>query len=97
MGSVKLGNEVIPDRRSNGARIKLDLGDWWKIISCILVLIIGGAKMQWTVNNHSQALAEQIKVNNIVRDSCKDIEFLQEKFVMIDHKLDRIINAKYSR
>jgi hypothetical protein len=102
MGLIKLGNgETMPDRRINGSRIKLDLSDWLKIITVVIVVILAGGKIQWTVNSHSEVLAEQAKIiktnTGLIRDNCKDIEFLKESFEKIDKKLDKIINYKYGK
>ena len=99
MGLVKLeNNEVIPDRRKNGARIKLDIGDWIKIMSVVVVVILGVGNIKWTVNNHSEVLAEQVKTiktnTELIRDNCKDIEYLKQSFEKIDKKLDKIINER---
>ena len=99
MGMIKLEDKLIPDRRQNGARIKLDLGDWFKIISVIVVVILAVGNIQWTVNNNSQVLAEQVLITKtntgLIRDNYKDIEFLKESFKKIDMKLDKIISNHY--
>ena len=104
MGSVKLGDETISDRRRNGSRLKLDTGDWIKIVSVVIVVILGFGNIQWTVNNHSGLLAEQsntIKTNTgLIRDTCKDVEFLKKtmdkielQYSQIDSKLTKLLNG----
>ena len=99
MGFIKLDDGTIKeDQRKNGARIKLDLGDWIKIVSVVVVVILGFGNIKWTVNQHSQVLAETIqtvKINTgIIRDNCKDIEYLKQSFNKIDTKLDKLLNKK---
>ena len=96
MGLIKLSNgDVVKDRRINGSRIKLDLGDWLKIISMIVVVILGIGNIKWTVNNHSQLLAsygEEIKENGqITRDNRKDIENLKTTIERIDKNVRELL------
>ena len=96
MGKIKLANgDVIPDRRINGSRIKLDLGDWLKIISMIVVVILGIGNIKWTVNNHSQLLVaygQDIKENGqLGRDNRKDIENLKTTIERIDRNVRELL------
>jgi len=95
MGLIKLDDKTFPDRRTNGARIKLDWGDWIKVASVIVILILAGGKIQWTVNNHSEAIAEQksqIKINTTRLDRTEtDITNIKENLIYIRGKIDTLI------
>jgi len=95
MGLVKLGDQVMPDRRTNGARIKLDIGDWIKITTMIIVVILGWGRLQWTVNDVSKVLERQVATITtntlLIRDNIKDIQYLKNSFIKIDDKLDKLL------
>ena len=96
MGLIKLSNgDVVKDRRINGSRIKLDLGDWLKIISMIVVVILGIGNIKWTVNNHSQLLVaygNDIKENGqLTRDNSKDIENIKTMIERIDSNVRELL------
>ena len=60
MAVVKLANgEEIGDRRTNGARLKLAVGDWLKIILFLITIVWGYAILTATVHNNSKVLANQ--------------------------------------
>ena len=62
MAVVKLANgEEIGDRRTNGARLKLAVGDWLKIILFLITIVWGYAILTATVHNNSTAIAQQDK------------------------------------
>ena len=95
MGLVKIGDEITKDRRQNGARIKLDFSDWWKIITVVIVVILGIGNLKWTVNNNSELLAEQgkeIKITKeLSRDNRKDIENMKETIARIDDNVVKLL------
>lgn len=69
MGNVKLNGETFPDRRTNGARIKLDVADWIKIMCTIAVLIFGAGKLMTTVSAQTKTIAEHaFKISTVERD-----------------------------
>ena len=78
MGHIKLDNEIIPERRQGNGRIKLDTGDWVKIATVIIALILTGGKMNWDIGEHSKVIASQeLKIESVTKttnDNKKDIE-----------------------
>ena len=95
MGLIKMGDKVFQDRRNGNGRLKLDLGDWLKVASLIVILILTGGKVQWIVNNHSEAIAEQkaqIKVNTERLNKTEtDIANIKENLIYIRSKVDTIV------
>ncbi len=70
MGAIKLeSGEIVPDRRTNGARLRLDHWDWLKIMSTIAVLIFGAGKLMTTVSAHTKTIEEHaLKISVVERD-----------------------------
>lgn len=95
MGLIKLNDKTFTDRRNNGARIKLDGWDWIKVASVIIALILAGGNLKWTVNNHSEAIAEQkvqIKINTTRLDKNEtDIASIKENLIYIRGKIDTLV------
>jgi len=102
MGKIKLNGEVIEDRRQNGARIKLDVGDWIKIFVTIgttfFIIISGWTTLRITAEQQAVLVAQNVKdiaeVSSIGRDNKKDIEFLKQAFEKIDLKLDKLLKIR---
>ena len=103
MGNVKLENgQIIPDRRTNGSRLRLDVGDWIKIFVTIgtifIVIISGWTSLRITMEQLSVIVAQDVKdtaENKLIsRDNRKDIEFIGKTIERIDKKLDTLINEK---
>lgn len=99
MGNIKLPNgEIKQDQRTNGARIRLDIGDWLKIVSMIAIIILGIGKMQWTISQHSLTLCayeEDIKENRSTsRDNRKDIESMKASIDRIDKNVMEILKRR---
>lgn len=85
MGLVKLeSGEVVKDRRTNGARLKLDGWDWIKIMSTIAVVIFGAGKIVSTVNANTKILEEHSKE-------------IRKIPVLEDNIADLVDNSKYIR
>ncbi len=70
MRLIKLKNgETVPNRRINGARLRLDHWDWLKIMSTIAVLIFGAGKLMTTVSAHTKTIEEHaLKISVVERD-----------------------------
>ena len=98
MGLIKLDDKVFPDRRTNGDRLKLDWSDWWKVCSVIIILILAGGNIKWTVNNHSELLAKQElklkETSDLTRDNRKDIESIKESIIRIDKYVQNSLKIK---
>ena len=102
MGLVKLNGTTFPDRRTNGARIKLDVADWIKISITIFttfaIITFGAGKLLTIVNNHTEVLASQgIKLNKtteLARDNYKDIESMRESIDRIDKNVLSLLKRK---
>lgn len=100
MGLVKVNDDLIPDRRINGARLRLDVSDWVKIFitigSVFAIIITGWTSIRLTIEQQAVILAVTVKdtaeTKSLARDSAKDIEFLKKSFDKIDNKLDKLIN-----
>ena len=61
MANIKLPNgDIKPDQRTNGARLKLCIGDWLKIICVVIGLVWGYAILTNTVFGNSKVLAQQV-------------------------------------
>jgi type VI protein secretion system component VasK len=97
MGNIKTEEGITPDRRKS-ARIKLDLGDWLKIATVIIALILTGGKMQWTINNNSEALAEQKKeikeTSKLANDNRKDITSMYENVREIKQDVKELLKRR---
>lgn len=87
MAQVNINGKVVEDRRQNGARLKLAFSDWWKITGLIVFLIVGGAKIQWDVNRHDKAFADQEKQeekqDKKVDETKKDVAKTQQDVAVI--------------
>ena len=102
MGLIKVGNGLIPERRVNGARIKLDIADWVKISITIFttfaIITFGAGKLLTIVNNHTEVLAEQgIKLketSELSRDNRKDIESMKASIDRIDRNVVSLLKIK---
>ena len=70
MGLIKLeSGETVPDRRINGSRLKLDLADWLKVVSVIIILILGFGNIKWTVEANTKTINEHaLKISIVERD-----------------------------
>ncbi len=74
MGLIKFENgEIVPERRINGSRLKLDIFDWVKISITILttfaIIVFGAGKLMTTVNANSKSIEEHsAKFSVIERD-----------------------------
>ena len=95
MGLIKVNGEIIKDRRVNGARIKLDTGDWIKVASVLIALILLFGKMQWTVAENSKETEkqkEQMDINT-QRLTKLETEFsnIKESLIYIRGKLDTLV------
>jgi len=99
MGNIKLGNEIIPDRRVNGARIKLDIADWIKIsitIFTTFAIIIFGAGKLLSIVNSNASLIEKSNVLVFENDrrltkTESEITNIKENLIYIRGKIDTIV------
>ncbi len=95
MGEVESVNYIGKDRRTNGARLKLAIRDWIAISSLCVTLILFGGNIKWTVNNHSEAIAEQkaqVKINTGRLDKTEtDIMNIKENLIYIRGKIDTVV------
>ena len=95
MGLIKVGNGLIPERRVNGARIKLDIADWVKISITIFttfaIITFGAGKLLTIVNNHSEALAEQAKEIKKIPWIESDISNIKDNVAYIRDKVDTLV------
>ena len=100
MGLIKLENgEIIPDRRTNGARLKLDIADWVKISITIFttfaIIIFGAGRLLTTVSAHTKILDEQCaKIDTTMQKQAKtetDITNIKENLIYIRGKIDTFV------
>jgi hypothetical protein len=100
MGNIKLHNgKIVPDRRINGSRIKLDIADWVKISITIFttfaIIVFGAGKLLAIVNNHSEIIAKQEKQINIntqrLCNTESDITNIKENLIYIRDKIDTLV------
>ena len=99
MGLVKLNGQIFPDRRVNGARIKLDVADWIKISITIFttfaIIVFGAGKFFTIVNNHTEVLAEQgkeIKINTQrLATTESEITNIKDNLIYIRGKIDTLV------
>ena len=103
MGNIKLNGELIPDRRTNGARIKLDIADWVKISITIFttfaIIIFGYGKLVTIVNAHSETISKQDAQINIntqrLTKTESEITNIKENLIYIRGKIDiLVLNVK---
>jgi hypothetical protein len=93
MGQVKLSNgDIIEDRRTNGARIKLDFADWWRIGALVLTVFIFGFNLKWNSEAQGKTLVEhdtQININTgkILKIETK-IDNIESNVAYIRNKVD---------
>ncbi len=95
MGEVDAKNYQGKDRRTNGARLKLAMRDWITISSLCVTLILFGGNIKWTVNNHSEVIAEQkaqinINTQKIVKTE-NEITNIKENLIYIRGKIDTLV------
>ncbi len=89
MGLIKLDDKVVSDRRTNGARLRLDIADWLKVFSVVVILILAFGNLKWTVEAHSK----NIETNTgLIKENCRDIAVLQNSYKEIDRRLSSIEN-----
>lgn len=94
MGKIQLPNGTIKnDERRNG-RLRLSFGDWVKIISIAMSLILGGAYLKWTVNANCEEI-KKIKEEDKQDDSerrelQKDVAVLKQDVQNIKETVQRI-------
>jgi gas vesicle protein len=95
MGKVKVGDEVIDDRRHNGARIKLDTGDWLKVATVVIAIIITGGRIQMSVANNCKDIEkhkEQIASHSEqLAKTGSDIANIKESLIYIRGKVDTLV------
>jgi len=99
MGLVKIGDKVIPDRRVNGARIKLDIADWVKISITIFttfaIIVFGYGKLVTIVNANSKTIMEQETQINInaqrLAKTESEITNIKENLLYIRGKIDTLV------
>lgn len=96
MGLIKLNNgEIVPDRRINGSRLKLDLADWIKISITIFttfaIITFGAGKLLTIVNNHTEVLAEQGKEIKKIPRIESEITNIKENLIYIRGKIDILV------
>ena len=99
MGNIKLNGELIPDRRTNGARIKLDIFDWAKISITIFttfaIIIFGYGKIVTIVNANSEIISKQeVQININAQRLAKtesEITNIKENLIYIRGKIDTLV------
>jgi len=99
MGNIKLNGELIPDRRTNGARIKLDIADWVKISITIFttfaVIVFGAGKLLTIVNANSETIGKQENQINIntqrLAKTESEITNIKENLIYIRGKIDTLV------
>jgi len=95
MGLVKINDKVFPDRRVNGARIKLDWFDFIKISITIFttfaIIVFGAGKLLTIVNNHSEVLAEQANEIRKIPRIENEITNIKENLKYIRDKVDILV------
>ena len=107
MAVVKVGDELVQDRRKNGARLKLSFNDWFKvscfIVGIIITGIVGWVTLQLTVGRHDVAIADQEKEIKEVRENVEvqkvawislkgDVKATKEQGERIEQKVDKLID-----
>ena len=97
MGNVTLDNQTFPDRRKNGARLKLCIRDWFKMGIVIVGIIWGYAVLTNNVWHQGKALAKQEEkveeVGKTANDNEKDIESMKESIKRIDENVKELVKA----
>ena len=73
MGSIKIGDEVIPDRRNGNGRLRLDMADWIKIMLTVFttfaVITFGAGKLLTTVSAQSKTIEEHtLKISTVEKN-----------------------------
>ena len=95
MGLIKVGNNLIPDRRNGNGRLRLDIADWVKIFITIFttfaIIVFGAGKLLTVVNNHTEVLAEQGKEVKKIPRIESDIVNIKDNVVYIRNRVDAIV------
>lgn len=99
MGLVKVGDKLIPDRRTNGARLKLDVADWVKIFITIFtsfaIIIFGAGKLLAIVDEHSKTIAENCEqihsISQKITKTESDVVNIKENLIYIRGKIDTLV------
>jgi hypothetical protein len=106
MGKIKLkSGEVIDDRRGNGARLRLDTGDWIKIYSSMGSLLIAGiwfsANITFTVKQHCvDILKLQSDVEKTIKntnDNTMDIQSLKGTLSKVDSNVEKLLDIQLKK
>ena len=101
MGKIKLATgETIFDRRREGARLRLDIGDWVKIYSTIGSILIAGAffvsNINFTVRHHEEQISKlemqaEINAKNI-EDNTMEIQAIKGTLSKIDSNVEKLLS-----
>ena len=96
MADIKLLDGTIkPDQRTNGARLKLAVGDWIKIFCVLIGIVWGYAVLTTTVNANSTMLLRQIAdtTENKIRSISNEqiITLLKEDIVVIKQDVKELL------
>jgi len=99
MGSIKINNEIIPDRRSGSGKLRLDIMDWIKlsitIFTTFAIITFGAGKLLSIVNNHTEVLAGQEKEikghSQDIAQTKNDIVNIKENLLYIRGKIDALV------
>ena len=88
MANVQVGDNVISDRRKNGARLKLSFSDWWKIGGVVFAVFAWAFGYAWTVKGNCKTIEmhdKQIAINTgKIGKMETSIELMQKSIERID-------------
>jgi hypothetical protein len=101
MGKIQLqSGEVIQDRRRDGARLRLDIGDWIKIYSSIVITLLSGiwfaSNVNFTVKQHCEDITKlKIDVEKVTKntnDNTMEIQSIKGILAKIDSNTEKLLN-----
>lgn len=97
MGKVKVHGQLIEDRRTNGARIRLDTGDWIRIGVIATTVVLGIGSIKFTTDATAKLASENSLIINhntqrIIRSE-GEIGNLKEHILYIRSRVDEIAKA----
>lgn len=91
MGNIMFDGKTFVDRRSKNGRLRLDTGDWIRIVSIAIVVILGWGNVKWDVEAQSKVLnkhEEQIKTTSDMALATKtDVVNIKERVERIDNNV----------
>lgn len=92
MGLIKIGNDLIPDRRNGNTRLRLDIADWVKISITIFttfaVIIFGAGKLLSSVSAQAKIIDEHTNKFSVIE---RDIGGIKSDVSYIRGYIDKVI------